>query len=216
MNDVSAAHRSNAQSFADMSELDEGLSDELRARIKRELEPAERVLWAARCDAPVEPFGPGFYIGGALAIFFLGMGLFLIAASRISRHSASESTLGGGLACLGFACLPITGLIAGWNGRCNNRRRMANTLDAATDRRVIIWIPEPKGDAVRVQTLGRGQFKNLVRIERPDGSGTIEFHGMREEVDFGYFHAFTFAGIPDVRRVEYIVRNNLMTIDRSA
>jgi hypothetical protein len=211
MNDASAAARVNDFSLGDTSEFENGLNDDLRARVKCELEPGERLLWAARCDTSPEPRGVGFYVVCIVTLFFLGMGLFFAAPPRAGRRAGDDSTIGVGLVFLGIDCLLMMGLIASWNGRRTLRRQMTNTLYAATDRRVILWAPEPKDDAIRVQALGRGQFKNLARIERPDGSGTLEFYGTRADVDFGYYHSFRFAGVPDVRRVEQIVRNNLMT-----
>jgi hypothetical protein len=112
MNDVSVPAHADNFSLANTNELEDGLNDDLRSRVKCELEPGERLLWAARCDTSPEPWGAGFYV---------------------------------------------------------------------------------------------------VCIERPAGSGTLEFYGTRADVDFGYYHSFRFAGVPDVRRVEQIVRNNLMT-----
>ena len=53
-----------------------------------------------------------------------------------------------------------------------------------------------------------------MRIERPDGSGTLEF--TRTLNDFDYYFHFKFEHIPEVRRVEQIVRNNLMTNEPNA
>jgi hypothetical protein len=131
MNDVSAPAHADDFSLAKTHELEDGLNDDLRARVKNELEPGERLLWAGR-------------------------------------------------------------------------HRLVNTCYAITDRRVIMWTPEPRGDAVGVQALGRGQIKSLVRIERPDGSGHLEFYGR-----------FKFTYVPEVRRVEQIVRSNLMTSEPS-
>jgi hypothetical protein len=87
---------------------------------------------------------------------------------------------------------------------------MANTCYAVTNRRAIVWTPELNSDAMRVQALGRPLLKNLVRVERPDGSGHLQFSDEPPDLEFGYYHRFMFAHIREVRRVEQIVRNNLM------
>ena len=202
MDDVSAPAHAEDFSLAHGHELEDRLSDDLRARVKRELEPGERLLWAARCDPPVEPRGMGYYVLCTITLCLLGLGLFLIVPARVTARWNDGSKMVIGLAFLGIACLFLMGLVTGWIGRRTERRRLVNTCYGITDRRVIMWAPESKGDAVRVQAVGRGQVKNLVRIERPDGSGHLEFYGR-----------FKFTHVPEVRRVEQIVRSNLLTSD---
>ncbi len=119
-----------------------------------------------------------------------------------------------GVSFLGFGGAFVIGLVVNSSIRVRDRRRTATVCNALTDRRAIVWTPETDGDAVRVQTVARGQVGNLVRIERPDGSGTLEFS--RTHSDFDYYQRLKFENIPDVRRVEQIVRNNLMPNERSA
>ena len=58
----------------DVADLSGGLNDELRARVKSELEPGERVLWAGRSFPPRTPPGPGYYLVGAAALALLVFG----------------------------------------------------------------------------------------------------------------------------------------------
>jgi hypothetical protein len=204
MNDVSAPAHADDFSLANTHELEDGLNDDLRARVKNELEPGERLLWAGRSNPALEPRGVGFYVVRMITLLLLGAGLFLIMPPGVIHRSDYGSALVVGLAFLGISGLFLIGVIAGWIGRLTERRRLVNTCYAITDRRVIMWTPEPRGDAVRVQALGRGQIKSLVRIERPDGSGHLEFYGR-----------FKFTYVPEVRRVEQIVRSNLMTSEPS-
>jgi hypothetical protein len=134
MRESSSFRGADDLSFAATEEFGGDLTEELRARVKRELEPGERLLWAACSLAPPFRIGRGFL----------------------------------------------------------------------------------KGDAIRVQTVARGQVGNLIRVERPDGSGTLEFAGTRGPVDFDYSNRFQFERVPEVRRVEQIVRNNLVTSERGA
>jgi len=194
--------------LAAAGELGEGLADELRFRFKGELEPGERLLWAARSDPPFEPVTAGYYVCAAISLVCLAVGV-AIAVPRGNRHFNDGSEVTGALVFLGIGCLFLIGLIAAWNSRRTERRRYRDTCYAITDRRAIVWSPEPKGAAIRVQTISRGQVRNLVRIERPDGSGSLELYAERDNVDFEW-HPFGFKHIPEVRRVEQIIRNNLI------
>lgn len=100
--------------------------------------------------------------------------------------------------------------IANWNSHRTEWRRMTNTCYAVTNRRAIVWTIELNSDAMRVQALGRPLLKNLMRVERPDGSGHLRFSDEPPDLEFGYYHRFMFAHIREVRRVELLVRNNLL------
>jgi len=195
-------------SFAVASDLGDSLTDDLRARFKGELEPGERLLWSAQSDPPVTPLAAGYYVSSAMALVCLGAGVAILAP-RGSRRALDDSTITAGLVFIGLGCLIVIGLIAAWRNRWTERRRLSNVCYAITDRRAIIWAPEPKGDAIRVQTVARGQVKNVVRLERPDGSGSLEFSGDGDHVAV-HWHPFGFMHIPEVRRVEQIIRNNLI------
>ena len=58
-----------------MNGLVDELTDDLRARVKNELEPGERLLWAAQSDL-IEPRGLGFLLCQAARSqsFFSGWG----------------------------------------------------------------------------------------------------------------------------------------------
>jgi hypothetical protein len=213
MNDVSAPAHADDFSLANTHELEDGLNDDLRARVKNELEPGERLLWAGRCDPPFESHGAGYYVVCMITLCLLGLGFFLIMPSRVIRHWNDGSAGVMGIGFLVIAGLSVLSLIANWNGSRVERRRLRNTCYAVTDRRAIVWTPESKCDAIRIQALGRPLVKNLMRVERPDGSGHLEFSGVPEDLEFGYYHRFRFAHIPEVRRVEQIVRKSLMTND---
>jgi len=208
MHEDSAPLDTDDVSFAAASDVGDSLTDDLRARFKGELEPGERLLWAARSDPPVTPLAAGYYVSIAIALVCLGVGIAILAP-RGNRHSVDDSTMTAGLVFIGIGCLFVIGLIAAWNNRWSERRRLSNVCYAITDRRAIVWAPEPKGDAIRVQVVARGQLRNLVRVERPDGSGSLEFSG---EGDYVAVHwpPFGFMHIPEVRRVEQIIRNNLI------
>jgi hypothetical protein len=209
----SASDRGDDFALASTNWRGDELPDDLLARVKSELEPGERLLWASQSDPPVEPRGMGFYFVSVVTLFFLGLGIFFLMASGVKRQRADDSAMTPGLVVLGIACLLIFWLFASWKQRRTERRRMANSCYAVTDRRAIRWTPEPDGKATRIQALARGQFRNLSRVESPDGSGHLEFSGTQDDNSFGYFDRFKFAHVREVRRVEQIVRSNLITSD---
>jgi len=210
-------NRRGNDSLAPVDDMSDGLTDDLRARVKSELEPGERLLWAARSDPPVQRVGAGFYVCSAIALLLIGVSLgFSVLGYTDAQghdHVGDQSAMMGALMYLGYGCVFVIGLILVWRSRLRERLRKASTCYAVTDRRAIVWAPEAKGDAIRVQALARGQFSNLVRVERPDGSGNLEFRetsAPRGDVDFDVGPCFTFEHVPEVRRVEQIVRNNLI------
>ena len=153
-----------------------------------------------------------------LVLGVVGIGSFLDA--RRHRHFFDESSIGVGLLFLGVACVIVIGLIATGTAVGASSVAKPNILYAVTDRRAIVWTPEPKGDAIRIKTVGRGQIQALERVQRPNGSGDLIFstwkgHALPDpDYDYGWY-SFGFRDIHDVRRVEQIVRNNLVSIEKT-
>jgi len=106
----------------------------------------------------------------------------------------------------------MLGTIAHGIGARLMQRRQAEVCYAVTDRRAIFWNPEPRSDGVRVMSVRRGEIQRVVRVERPDGSGHLEFSPSAHVPYYPYPNGFQH--IPEVRRVEYIVRNNLIRDER--
>jgi hypothetical protein len=77
--------------------------------------------------------------------------------------------------------------------------------------RVIIWTPEPNSDGIRILTMPGAQIRNIVRVQRLDGSGDLELFSTSQEISYYYHSGPGFKHIPEVRRVEQIIRSNLMT-----
>jgi len=200
-------------------EFNDDMDTDLRAILKGELEPGERLLWAGRSDPVAKRLGLEFYLFSASAMILLVLGLMGIASylNAERHHHSDEHSIGVGLLFVGVACVIVIGLNANWYQRRYEFRRRSNILYAVTDRRAIVWTPEPKGNAIRIKTVQRGQIKNVERVQRPDGSGSLFFSIGQGDVSPVYdfdWHAFGFKDIHDVRRVEQIVRNNLVSIEK--
>jgi hypothetical protein len=203
-------------SFSASQEYDLAGDSDLRAHIKGELDPGERLLWAARAIPIPNPPGCAYYGWGAIALALTAVagGLFVRGWHR--RWFDDGSPTMGGLICFGIACFIMALIVFNLFNHRDQERRKAKFLYAITDRRAIIWTPEPKKKGVRLRTLVRGQIANLERVQRPDGSGDLYFTGRSHAApveEFGWT-AFAFTNVHEVRRVEQIVRNNLIAFEQ--
>jgi hypothetical protein len=194
------------------NELDGALTEDLRARVKEELEPGERLLWASLSQPPSTRLSMGFLLLSATTLILLFFGAMAIANSldHFGSRADDGSAMPLGIFLCTIGCLFLMILIASWNNRRIERRDRRKVGYVVTDRRAVVWVPDSKTDATRVYTVSRGQIRNLVRVERANGSGDLEFYGDREGVDYNWY-PFAFKYVPEVRRVEQIVRNNLMS-----
>ena len=199
-------------SLAGGDDFGPSLAEDAHARVKAELEPGERLLWAARSAPPPMPMGMGYFVAAAFALIFLCLGILVLAqamgGSRARSNRVSEIPVGIGVTFMG--CAIVVTAIGIRVSEVLAQGRQARSYYALTDRRAIAWLPEPRGDAIRVRSLPRGQVRSVTRIERPDGSGTLEFILSPGCPDY-FFHGTGMVHIPEVRRVEQIVRNFLVT-----
>lgn len=193
-------------------ELGDGLDELLRARVKGELEPGERLLWAGRSMPPAARFSVAYFAWFAVAMIFLGFGLFgiihALSAPR-PRFNNDDPSMAMGTALSVIGGIILTCTIASAVAKRLQAARETGICYAVTDRRAISWEPEDKGDAVRVQSWTKGRIGDVVRVERPDGSGSLEFT-LAQDTRF-YWPPAGFQHIAEVRRVEQIVRHNLTT-----
>jgi hypothetical protein len=191
-------------------DLARDMNDELRARVKSELEPGERVLWAGRSFPPLKRPGLANYLVGAAAMALLIFGAINLAhAIGHPRGFTDDGSIALGSTFCVIGTLLTLGVIGSRYSRRKERIRDAGVCYAVTDRRIIIWAPEEDPDGVRVSTMPGAQIGHIERIQRTDGSGDLEFY---RPGDGNYrFGQVGFKHIPEVRRVEQIVRNNLMT-----
>src|SRR5262249_28710721 len=148
-----------------------------------ELEPGERPLWASAAHFRPASLGAR-EVGGwagvpvlvvvAILCFANGMGHF---GPLLRANDAAPIFIGIVSSMLAFAL--AAGAFANGTNRRVERRRMANTCYAVTDQRAILWVADPKTDAVRVISIHRGDISYVVRAELPDGSGDLEISPLR-------------------------------------
>jgi hypothetical protein len=188
------------------------LAEELAARIKPELAPGERLLWAARSRSELSS-GPislanwlCIVVSGLVA--FLGIGTGLGMFGQTLKDSSSVAIMLGDLAVpffLGSCAFAVHAWVTnlGWG------QEKPATIYALTDSRAIVWRPEPKRGGFEIFTLPPGSFRQVHRHERPDGSG---------DVTFSHLEGFSgmpeppkgFQGVADVARVEALIRAGLL------
>jgi hypothetical protein len=186
------------------------LPEDLIHLVKPELQPGERLLWAAAAR-PRPPFlgkRPWSASFVAMACLILSIGLFLGLIGP-TRHLLlfAESFVN-----LVVVISAVVGLVAGiiaiaiWINRQSCRGRPSTNTYALTDRRAILWVPRQFLGAMEVHTVARGTVKAIHRLEYPDGSGDVKFDYPGEE----YYGPGGLHGVADVRLVEDLARRTLI------
>ena len=169
-----------------------------------QIDPGERLLWSGAPAAGSAAVGalPGTLIG----IPFFGFACFWIWSAYDAMASTSRSgpwtffPLFGvpfALVGLGVMAAPLWAFLAA-----------RHTVYAVTERRALII----GGLFSRnVQSFTRAEIGNVTRIERPDGSGTVHFASRTYTTSKGFTRVrpIGFVGIPEVRRVEQLIRDHL-------
>jgi hypothetical protein len=196
--------------------ISDDLGDDLRSRIKSELDPGERLLWSGRPVTVPPRSNRGVVIAGLVAgvLLLLSVSSFALYA----RDPRPDPTPRGEMPTLvGFGLFTFAGaavitliLAAVLNNRRSERVKKSGTLYALTDRRAIIWVPETGRGAVKVYTIPRGTIRGVHRLEYADGSGDVLFRAVGHEFQDLYLGPPGFEGIADVRRVEEQVRRTLV------
>lgn len=194
------------------------LPDDLRGRIKSELIPGERLLWAARARPRRPRFSFAYLVWYLIATIILGLGGFSLAAfwGAFGYRDEDDAALKLGFAAgvVGFFVTVVTTCV--WASRRAQWARTANTLHALTDRRAIIWTPVMNSDGIEVHTIERGRVEKIHRVEYPDGSGDVILTYPGDSVAYNpdfVPERVGFKDIPEVRRVEDLLRKTLFAPD---
>jgi hypothetical protein len=189
-------------------ELDPGLD----SIVKPEIEPGERLLWAARgrnVGSRGRPPVAGISVTLAAATIF---GLILVGLRSEQFHSIEGlldiiAVLSALIAVIAFF---IT--LSGWLSALFERRRVIKTTYALTDRRVVFWTPRDLSGGILVQSFQRGNVIYVQRVEYPDGSGDVELVTRHRH---GWVSPPILRGIEQARQVEMLIRD-VLVVDDSA
>jgi hypothetical protein len=172
-----------------------------------QLDSGERLLWAGR-PAPL-----GVALGSlpmtVFGLLFGGFAAFWIWAASGGMSRSSDGAFSGPgaffplfglpflLVGLGMVFAPLWAYLGA-----------KNMVYAVTDRRAMI-IAGLRTKNVRSFT--KEEIGEITRIERPDGSGSLMFASVTRASSKGQISVSRvgFEGIPDVRRVEQLIRDNL-------
>ena len=184
----------------------DALDYEWMARIKVELAPGERLLWAGPAGlASLPPFAWrtwGIWLIGLVAIGPLAVvarsGVLGPSVRRFSEPWLANVSLG----CLFFYAVT---LFQSLKETYDDRRTRRGLVYALTDRRAIRWEQSPRSRGVAVSTLAGRSIGSVRRVEYSGDVGDVEFVA---NVPLGEFRGFL--GVRDVRRVESIAREILV------
>ena len=180
--------------------------DDLHARIKAELVPGERLLWAGQPTRDTVDRASW----QRWAIWFVAIASVLLAGLSIDKEpplTTPTEKIGGGLVILGLVAGSIYAIAFVWtlHERSRERRSMRGTLYALTHQRAIRWSPAPGRRGVLIETIPAQSLGSVHRVECPGGVGDVKFGG---NVPHGTFLGFD--GIAEVRRVELLARSVLL------
>jgi len=172
----------------------------------KQLDNGERLLWSG---VP----SPGGLAVSALPLTFMGILFSGFAAFWIaSAASMTSGSSGDGFPGAIFPLFGVPFLLIGLgmlSAPLWAYRSAKNTIYAVTDGRVMVITA---ARTIGVRSFTPDDIGDIVRVEGPDGSGTLKFGtaatltGRNESrLSMGVF-----VGIPEVRRVEQLIRENLL------
>ena len=169
----------------------------------RQIEPGERLLWTGT------PAPAAAAIGALPASLF---GIPFTAFAGFWIWGAAEATSGAGRPGAFFPLFGLPFLLIGlgmlaaplWAAL-----RARGTVYAVTERRTLIIIGDGTGGVI---SHARSDIRDLMRVERADGTGSV-FFAWRSRVSSRGFDRRSrvgFVGIPEVRRVERLIREQIL------
>ena len=174
------------------------LDPELNNLVRGELESGEQVRWVGR--PRVLPFVRRLFLSSVFAIPFTAIGLLVLLAAANAEGGQFWLVLVFGLLVLAPGLYHLSSPL--WTIPKAHR-----TLYVVTDRRAIVFT----GTFSRiVLSFGPEQLTQLLRKEKPDGSGDILFPGPRtapgDRLRRTGSTDSAFYGIENVKEVEGLVR----------
>jgi hypothetical protein len=199
--------------FPGLDGLAPDLAEELRAQVKSELAPGERVLWVGRPGGSRAMTGTGCLIAaGVLAGVMLAACLLAIAAYFGAwGRPANDGTLALGLVFGVLAALVAMGIVGSYHSDRRARRAEARNVYAITDRRALLWINDEDTPSVAIRSIERGRIGDLHRVEREGGRGDVIIRLVSLTRDRSYFdQALKLLDVEDARAVEELIRRTLV------
>jgi hypothetical protein len=201
----------NDWSWDACEDRDDRIEPGLFGRIKAELDPTEYLLWADRPVPPRAnriPFVPAMFVSviACLSGFSLAAMFGLVGQAGLDQRTL--------VIALGLAPSVLCGMIVAHQislviRRWLKRRRLARLVYAVTDHRAIVAQIDRRSGELTASSLLPGDAVDTRRFENPDGSGDLYFLGRGREqwLPFGFFE------VPQVNRVEALVRETLLDQD---
>jgi len=198
------------------------LSEKWRERVQEELDPEEQVLWMGSPD-PARTAGrplstPAARVGlvtFATAVGWLMLAMQIVGPPRPGQPYPWIILLPALFPVIAFAVL-ATWMPGGITGR-RLPHRASHTLYMITDQRVAIL---EGGQSFKVRSLAPAQLTNMVRRQRPDGSGDLILTREPGTLSEGWAGGSNWAayawreiglfGLADVRAVERVIRQRLL------
>lgn len=200
----------------------DGLSEKWQQRVQEELDPEEQVLWMGSPD-PARTAGrplstPAARVG--LVTFASAVAWLLLATQVIGPPRPGNPFPWLILVPALFPVITFAILATWMPGGITGRRlpyRASHTLYLITNQRVAIM---EGGQPMKVRSLTPAQLTNMVRRQRPDGSGDLILTREPGTLSEGWAGGSNWAayawrevglfGLADVRGVERVIRQNLL------
>ena len=201
-------------------ELDD-LADHLRAQIKPELEPGERLVWASEPSRP--PIAPGVSATKGMTYTALGFLTFGAALFGLRSVIGIQADGMGNLGATSIIMAFLTVLLMVVGAICRGIRFLfflgyqRRPVYGLTDRRAIFLTPVAGTKAVQAQSIPLESIRPelIRRIQLPDGSGDLLF--LPEIASPGGISSFvkpnSFHGLANVREVDLLLRRLLVQSD---
>ena len=197
---------------------EDGLSEELDARVRSELLDGEKLLWTGqpRPDHMARQTWPIVLIG----IIFTAFSVLWIAGVSGVLFGDAGGPMGHGMGVIGLI-FPLFGLpflligVLMFGSPFWVRRRARQTCYALTNRRAILWEAGWFG-SVEIRTYGPTDLSKIRRVEYSSGAGDLIFDEITTIGSDSQGHRTTsvtrrgFMGINGVREAEVLLRKTLL------
>lgn len=190
--------------------MPEALPEDLAVKVKAEMRPGERLLWASYATQRPVPIGPGpvaaiRWLVAVWGLALAGLGYSLGDFGSPWNIAVPFVRLVAGFAGVLGAIIAI-GIAITLANNATLRRRSRSFIYALTDARAILWKPRAGTRAVEVYSVPARSLFRVYRVELPDGSGDVIF----DYDGSGAWNTDGFLGVSEVSRIEALARTVLI------